>query len=212
MNNSGKIGCGCFVFILVVCMVIAGIFMHPFTLKLIMNQFKYGDKIFQSDVIFVPRFPEDKNGELYVEAFREYWNGNGKVIWVEDDNLLGMNISEIVLKMAKERNIKDGVIKKVDVVVEGKNKTGKIKDYIEKTGVKKVIVIVPEYASRRFHLAYSSSKEDVKVLFLIKPVNISYFNRDKWWKDSLSRDILFNELFLMGALYSDKFKYGEKDK
>ncbi len=212
MNNRGRMGCGCLLFIVVVCMVVAGVFMHPFTLKLIMSQFKYGDKIFQSDVIFVPRFPEDKNGELYVDAFREYWNGNGKAIWVEDDRLLGMSVSEIVLKMAKERNIKEDVIKKIDAATDEKNRARKIKKTIEKTGVKKVIVIVPEYASRRFHLIYGSAKEDPKVLFLIKPVNISYFNKERWWRDSISRDILFNELFLLGSYYSYKFKYGDNDK
>jgi len=115
MNNKGRVGCGCLIFILVVCMVGAGIFMHPFTLKFIANQFRYEDKIFQSDVIFVPRFSEDKNGESYIEAFREFRAGNGKAIWVEDDKLLGMNISEMVLKMAKERGIKDGVIKKIEI-------------------------------------------------------------------------------------------------
>jgi hypothetical protein len=211
MNNKGKIGCGCLVFVLVVCMVGAGIFMHPFTLKLIANQLKYGDKIFQSDVIFVPRFPEDKKGELYIEAFREFWSGNGKAIWVEDDKLLGMSISEMVLKMARERNIKDGVIKKIEVDGEGKTKAGKTREYIEKTGVKKVIVIVPEYASRRFHLIYGSSKDNDKVLFLIKPVNVSYFNKDKWWKETASRGIFLKELFSMGSYYSDKFKYGAKN-
>jgi len=212
MNNRGRAGCGCLIFILVACMVGAGIFMHPFTLKSIANQFRYEDKIFQSDTIFVPRFSEDKNGEIYTEAFREFWAGNGKAIWVEDDKLLGMNISEMVLKMAKERGIKDGVIKKIEVGSKGKIKTGNTKEYIEKAGVKKVIVIVPEYASRRFHLVFGSTKDDEKVLFLIKPVSVSYFNKDKWWKDALSRNILFNEFFLMCSYYFDKFKYGFKER
>jgi hypothetical protein len=193
-------------------MVGTGIFMHPFTLKFIANQFKYEDKIFQSDVIFVPRFSEDKNGELYIATFREFWAGNGKVIWVEDDKLLGMNISEMVLKMAKERDIKDGVIKKIEVDGEGKTKAGKTKEYIEKTGVKKVIVVVPEYASRRFHLVFGSPKDDEKVLFLIKPVSVSYFKKDKWWKEPVSRDILLKELSFIGSYYFDKFKYGVKER
>lgn len=212
MNNKGRVGCGCLIFILVVCMVGAGIFMHPFTLKFIANQFRYEDKIFQSDVIFVPRFSEDKNGELYIATFSEFWAGNGKAIWVEDDKLLGMNISEMVLKMAKERGIKDGVIKKIEVDGEGKTKAGKIKEYIEKTGVKKVILVVPEYASRRFHLVFGSPKDDEKVLFLIKPVSVSYFKKDKWWKESVSRDILLKELSLIGSYYFDKFKYGVKER
>jgi len=212
MNNKGRVGCGCLIFILVVCMVGAGIFMHPLTLKFIANQFRYEDKIFQSDVIFVPRFSEDKNGESYIEAFREFRAGNGKAIWVEDDKLLGMNISEMVLKMAKDRGIKDGVIKKIEVDGEGKTKAGKTREYIEKTGVKKVIVVVPEYASRRFHMVFGSPKDDEKVLFLIKPVSVSYFKKDKWWKESVSRDIILKELSLIGSYYFDKFKYGVKER
>jgi hypothetical protein len=212
MNNKGKVGCGCLIFILVVCMVGAGIFIHPFTLKLISNQFRYEDKIFQSDAIFVPRFPEDKNGELYTATFREFRAGNGKEIWVEDDKLLGMNISEMVLIMAKKSGIKDGVIKKIEIDGEGKTKAGKTREYIEKTRVKKVIVVVPEYAARRFHLVFGSPKDDEKVLFLIKPVSVSYFKKDKWWKEPVSRDVLLKEISLIGSYYFDKFKYGVKER
>ena len=113
MNNKGKVGCGCLVFILVICMVLAGISMHPISLKFIGNQFRYEDKIFQSDIVLVPRFSEDKNGELYIEAFREFWAGNGRGIWLEDDKILGISVSEIVMKQAKERGIKEGIIKKI---------------------------------------------------------------------------------------------------
>jgi len=212
MNNKGKLGCGCLIFILVVCMVVAGISMHPISLKFIGSQFRYEDKIFRSDVILVPRFPEDKNGELYIEAFREFWAGNGKEIWLEDDKILGMSVYEIVLKLAKERGIKDGVLKKIGQNTEEKNKSETLKRYIEKTGALKVIIIVPEYASRRFHLLYSSNKDSEKSLFLIKPVAIASFKKDKWWKDTSSRELLMNEFFLICSYYFNKFKYGAKEK
>ena len=64
---------------LIIIMVLTGALIHPISLSIIGNQFRYEDKIFTSDVIFVPRFPEDRNGELYVEAFRNYgwkWKTN----------------------------------------------------------------------------------------------------------------------------------------
>ncbi|MCK7468493.1 MAG: hypothetical protein MZU91_10590, partial [Desulfosudis oleivorans] len=67
-------------FVLIVIMVLTGALIHPISLEFIGNQFQYEDKIFTSDAIFVPRFPEDRNGELYVEAFRDYSAGNGKLI------------------------------------------------------------------------------------------------------------------------------------
>ena len=168
MNNKGKVGCGCLVFILVICMVLAGISMHPISLKFIGNQFRYEDKIFQSDIVLVPRFSEDKNGELYIEAFREFWAGNGRGIWLEDDKILGISVSEIVMKQAKERGIKEGIIKKIGQNNGDKDKIEALKKHIERTGAHKVIIIVPEYASRRFHLLYSSNKKNEKSLFLIE--------------------------------------------
>ncbi|HNQ64213.1 MAG TPA: hypothetical protein PLT06_03745 [Syntrophorhabdaceae bacterium] len=212
MNNKGKVGCGCLVFILVICMVLAGISMHPISLKFIGNQFRYEDKIFQSDIVLVPRFSEDKNGELYIEAFREFWAGNGRGIWLEDDKILGISVSEIVMKQAKERGIKEGIIKKIGQNNGDKDKIEALKKHIERTGAHKVIIIVPEYASRRFHLLYSSNKENEKSLFLIKPVAISAFKKDKWWKDTSSRELLLNEFFLICSHYFNKFKYGTKDK
>jgi len=211
MNNRGKAGCGCLIFILVACMIITGILVHPFSLKTIGSQLRYEDKIFPSDVIFVPRFFEDKSGELYTEAFREYWAGNGKTIWIEDDKILGMSILDIVAKTAQTRGIKEGVLKKIAVEGEGRIKVNKTQEAFSKIGVKKVIILVPEYASRRFHLLYSPPKEGAQTVYLIKPVNVSYFKKDKWWKETMSRDMFLKEISYMTSYFLERFKYGEKN-
>ena len=210
MNSKGKVGCGCLVFILVVFMVATGIFVHPFTLRTIADQLKYGDKIFPSDVIFVPRFFEDKNGELYTEAFREYWAGNGKAIWIEDDKILGMSILDILTKIARTRGISEGIMKRLETEGEGTAKIKKIQETFARIGVKRVIVLVPDYASRRFHMFYSASK-DGKVSYLIKPVSVPYFQKERWWKEPISRSILLRELSYMASYYLERFKYGEKE-
>jgi hypothetical protein len=210
MNNKGKAGCGCLIFILVACMIIAGILIHPFSLRTIAGQLRYEDKVFPSDAIFVPRFFEDKNGELYTEAFREYWAGNGKTIWIEDDKILGISILDIVAKTAHTRGIKEGVLKKISLEGEDRMKVNKTQEAFLKAGIKKVIVLVPEYASRRFHLFYGSSKDSVQVVYIIKPVSMSYFKKDKWWKETMSRDMFLKELSYIVSYYLEKFKYGEK--
>jgi hypothetical protein len=210
MNNKGRAGCGCLIFILVVFMVITGILVHPFSLRTIGSQLIYEDKIFPSDAIFVPRFFEDKKGELYTEAFREYWAGNGKNIWIEDDKILGISILDIVAKTAHTRGIKEGVLKKLEMEGEGSIKVKKTQEAFSKIGLKKVIILVPEYASRRFHMFYSSSKNGGQVVYLIKPVNMSYFKKDKWWKEPMSRDMFLKELSYMISYYFERYKYGEK--
>jgi len=212
MNHKGVAGCGCLIFILIVIMVLTGALMHPISLRFIGNQFHYEDKIFTSDAIFVPRFPEDRHGELYVESFREYSAGNGKLILVEDDTILGTSVVELVNKMAKTRNVKEEGIRKIVASGEGMIKAQRVKEQIERQGLKKVIIIVPGYASRRFHLMYGSSKTDGRTLYLIKPVPITFFKRDNWWKDSDSRGVLANEIFAIGSYYLQRFKYGEKEK
>jgi len=212
VSSKGKAGCGCLFIILVIFMVLAGIFVHPFTLRTIGRQFRYEDKVFKSDIIFVPRFNEDKNGEIYMDAFREYWSGNGNTIWIEEDNLLGISMLEIVTRMAKARGIKADVIKKMEVKGEDEERVARIKEGFVKSGVKKVIIVVPEYASRRFHLIYNSSQYSNNIVFIIKPVTVSYFKMDRWWKDSGSRMILIREIGAIGSFYFNRFKYGEKKK
>jgi hypothetical protein len=211
MGSKGKAGCGCLLFLLVICMVCVGIFIHPFTLKTIGGQLVYQDKVFPSDVLFVPRFPEDSSGELYAEAFREFWAGNGKTIWIEDDRILGMSILDIVAKMAKSRGVPEGTLKKLEVEGEGTAKINGIEAAFSKMGAKRVIILVPEYASRRFHMIYGSLNDGSKVSYLIKPVNVSYFKKDRWWKESLSRGMLFREASYMVSYYIERFKYGEKE-
>ena len=212
MTNKGIAGCGCLIVVLIVIMVLTGVLIHPISLRFVGNQFRYEDKIFTSDVIFVPRFPEDRNGELYMEAFRDYSAGNGKLIFVEDDAILGTSILELLNKMAKTRNVKEETLKKLGASGEGLIKAQKIREQLERQGIRKVIILVPEYASRRFHLMYDSSKTDGRTIYLIKPVNVTFFKRDKWWKDSDSRSALANETAAIGSYYLQRFKYGDKEK
>lgn len=212
MSNKGLAGCGCLVVILIIVMVLTGALIHPITLRFIGNQFRYEDKIFTSDAIFVPRFPDDKSGELYIEAFREYSAGNGKVILVEDDTILGTSIVDLVQKMARVRNVKDDAVRKVATHGDNLLQAQKTKDLLEKQGLRKVIILVPEYASRRFHLMYGSSKTEGKTLYLIKPVHVKFFKNDRWWKESDSRAALTNEIFALGSYYLQRFKHGEKEQ
>jgi hypothetical protein len=64
--------------------------------------------------------------------------------------------------------------------------------------MKKVIVIVPEYASRRYHVIYS--RDTSGVLYMIKPLKVSYFQSDHWWRDDISRGLMARE-----AYYSLKY-------
>jgi len=209
MGQHGKVGCGCLIFILIVCMVIAGIFIHPLTLKMIGKQFRYEDKVVQADIIFVPRFIEDRNGELYTESFRDYWAGNGKAIFVEEDKIFGVSLTELIQKMAKGRGIKESVVKGLEAEGGEVLRAAKIKEKFAGMGYKKIIIIVPEYASRRFHLLYNSSQGDAKVVYMIKPVTVTYFTMDRWWKESTSRFIVMKEFYNMGFYYLARFKYGE---
>jgi len=209
MGKHGRIGCGCLIFILIVCIVIAGVFIHPLSLKMIGKQFRYEDKIVQADIIFVPRFIEDKGGELYAESFREYWAGNGKTIFVEEDKMFGVSLTDLIQKMAKARGIGENVLKGLETDGEEVLKAAKTKERFAGMGYKKVIVVVPEYASRRFHLLYGSSQGDAKTTYMIKPVAVTFFNMDRWWKESISRLIVTRELYNIGFYYFARFKYGE---
>lgn len=209
---KGKAGCGCLIFILIVIMVLTGLFMHPLTLKFLGNRFSYEDKASPSDAIFVPRFPEDKEGELYVEAFRDYWAGKGKIIWVEDDKIFGISIIEMIHRMARSRNIKEDAIRQMDLEGEGQAKAAKARERFHHLKYKTVIVLVPEYASRRFHLLYNSSQNDGKTVFLVKPVSVSSFKRDSWWKDAASRSLMCHEVVSLGSLYLRRLEYGKEEK
>ena len=201
MGNRGKSGCGCLIFCLVLCMICAGLLIHPYSLRLIAKQLRYEDKIIPADVVFVPRFVEDRNGETYVDAFREYWAGNAKAIYAEEDKVFGVSMQELLARAAKAKGIKEAVVKSISAEGEDSGKYYKIRGKLRAMGYKKVIVLVPEYASRRFHLIFS--KGDDKTLFMIKPVEVSSFKRDKWWKDSSSRLIFLKEVYELGFTYYD---------
>ncbi len=212
--EKGKAGCGCLLFLLVVCMVVAGVLIHPFSLRVLAGRFIYADRIVPCDAIFVPRFEEDRTGEVYVEAFREYWAGNGKAIWIEEGHVLGLTMKDIVTRMAKARGIKEGVIKAVDIEGDDRAKAEEVKETLAKQGIRRVVLVVPQYASRRFHLLYDSEgpRAGGSPLFLVKPVEVPYFKADKWWKDDLSRGVMEHELYELSLLYVNRFKPGAKDE
>jgi len=206
VKQDGKAGCGCLFFILICFLVAIGLSVHPISLRLMGNQFRHEDRIFPSDGIFVPRFDEDKNGELYVEAFREYWAGNGKIIYIEEEKILGTSILEPVRQMARQRGIKDDAVRKVEVQGDNFERTAKIKKIFAAMGLRKVIVLAPEYASRRFHALFGDSPGAGRTVYLIKPVSVTYFKKDGWWKEGRSGMLLLKELSSMASFAVDRFR------
>lgn len=206
MDQNGKTGCGCLIFLLVAFMVIVGILIHPFTLRIVASQLRYEDKPFASDAIFVPRFFADTQGELYEEAFREYWAGNARTIYVEEDRVMGMSLYELVQKMAKERKVPKDAVKRLAVQGDTKAKIAAIKANFEASGIKRVIILVPEYASRRYHIIFNSSAEKANVIYLIRPVTVSYFKKDRWWKDSATRELIYSELISISSYYIERLR------
>ncbi|OPY60529.1 MAG: hypothetical protein A4E57_04437 [Syntrophorhabdaceae bacterium PtaU1.Bin034] len=71
--------------------------------------------------------------------------------------------------------------------------------------------MVPDYASRRYHLLYGSSDSEGAILFFVKPVSVSYFKTDKWWKNDVSRAMMAREFYRTGLFYANRFKYGGKE-
>lgn len=208
MNKDGKGGCGCLITILIVFLILLGLAIHPLSLRFIGRQFVYTDKIFASDVIFVPRFAEDKNGEVYDAAFREFSSGNGKFIWIEDEMIFETSLAEIIGKKARLKGIKDDAIRKIEISGHGQAKADKIKAAFAREGIRKAIIIVPEYASRRFRLLFGDSGNDGKTLFLVKSARVSFFTTDGWWKVAKSRVLLAEELSLIASSYFDRIKKG----
>ncbi len=207
--DQGRAGCGCLVVVLVICMVAAGVMIHPVSLKFMAGRLQHEDKIVPGDVIFVPRFAEDKNGEVYAEAFKEYWAGDGKAVWIEDDRVFGLALQDIVGRLARERGIKEDVIRGIQLEGEENAKAEKVKAICRAKGLKRVVIVVPEYASRRFHLLYNSGSAG-PVLFLVKPVTVSYFRADRWWRSDVARMLMGRELYAFGKAYIGRFKHNDK--
>lgn len=206
MNNKGKTGCGCLVGILVIIMVVAGLGFHPLSLKSFAKLLRYEDTITAADAIFVPRFPEDKTGELFSDAFREYFAGNGRTIYVETEKVPGKDVGNSLHQMAVARGVKENVVKTVYTGQTDENRTSLIKDKLAAAGLKKVIIIVPEYASRRYHMMYA--RDTARTLYMIKPLKVSYFPSDRWWRDDLSRSVMAREVYYSLAYY---YKLLKKD-
>lgn len=211
-SPAGRAGCGCLIMVLVVFLVIAGLMMHPFALRLLGDRLVYKDPIVTSDAILAPYFPEDKNGELFMDAFREFWAGNGKFILVEEQRVFGLSLTELVRRLAAERGIKEPVVRKLDVDFATPGNPLHLKEKVSALRLNKVIVIVPDYASGRFHAAFDASKDNEKTIYLIRPVSMSYFSRERWWKNAATRGIVASEIYGTLSLYTNRFTGGKKDK
>ena len=141
----------------------------------------------------------------YSDAFREYFAGNGRAIYVENDRLLERDIGVIVTRMAQDRGVKERVIKTVDSGNGTAARQSGIKKKLKAAGLKKVIIIVPEYAARRFHMMYS--RDTGGTLYMIKPLKVSYFQGDSWWRDSLSRALTAHEMYtVLMDYYKERIK------
>ncbi|MHB8108545.1 MAG: SGNH/GDSL hydrolase family protein [Syntrophorhabdaceae bacterium] len=201
IGNKGRAGCGCLLTTLIIIMIIAGLGFHPVTLKYTAKYFRYEDKIFPADALFVPVFPEDNTGEVYADAFREYFSGNTRMIYVETDRILGNDTGNMVLRMAKERGVKESAIKLIPAGNNAPVTTDTIKKTLKNAGARKIIILVPDYASRRYHAMYPSDNDPSGIVFMIKSLRVSYFRSDKWWRDELSRALLARESYNLLVYY-----------
>lgn len=211
-NHKGGIGCGCLLFVLIICMIIAAALIHPFSLRFLGNRFSYHDKIMPSDAIFVPRFVEDKDGEVYIDAFRQYWEGNGKSIWIEDDRVFGFTMKDIVIRMAQQRGIKAGVIHSIELKGDDIAKASQVREVLAQHEIRRVVLVVPEYASRRFHSLYGTGESEAgrPGIFLVKSVDVPYFQPDRWWRSDESRSMMMREMYRLAAMTLGGFKSGDK--
>ena len=115
--------------------------------------------------------------------------------------------------MAKARGIKEGSVKALDLDGDEAAKAEEVKETFARRGVRRVLVIVPEYASRRFHRLYGSGGSgQEKVLFLIKPAKVSYFKSDRWWKGPASRSLVEREASELALSYVNHLRGGKKEK
>ena len=204
-SSRGRSGCGCLIMILVVFLVVVALMMHPLSLRILGDRLVYKDTIVTSDAVLVPYFPEDRNGELFMDAFREFWAGNGKLILVEEQRVFGLSLTDIVQRLAAERGIKEPVVRKVDVGADNAGNPQRLKEKVSALHLRKVIIVVPDYASRRFHAVFNDSEGPGKSLYLIRPVTMSYFASDKWWKNATSRTIAAKEAYLMISQFLGRF-------
>lgn len=208
-KEEGKVGCGCLFFLFLLFLVVFGILFHPKTLRFIGGQLIYRDKILFSDVLYVPRFSEDSDGELYLAAFEELKKGNGRWIWVEDYELLQTSVVNILRRLAKERGVKEDLIKGIRLNGKESEKWKKLIELCKKERIRRVVVFVPEYSSRRYHIMLTG-RSNGEVVFLINPVKLAFFNQERWWKESKSREAILKEYVEIISLYSEKFKYGRQ--
>ena len=95
--------------------------------------------------------------------------------------------------MAQDRGVKENAVKTVNPGNRDVMRPSEIKKKLKAAGLKKVIVIVPEYAARRYHREYS--RETGGTMYMIKPLKVSYFKSDSWWRDSLSRALTAHEVY-----------------
>jgi hypothetical protein len=193
-------------------MILAAALIHPFSLRFLGNRFHYQDRITSADIIFVPRFVEDKAGEVYTDAFRQFWEGNGRSIWVEDDFVFGFTMKDIVIRMAQQRGIKASAIHSVGLSGDDSAKASQGREVFAKQGIRRVVLVVPEYASRRYHSLYSSEGSGAgdSIVFLVKPVDVPYFRSDKWWRNNESRSIMMREICRLGSMTLSHIGFGSK--
>jgi hypothetical protein len=129
---------------------------------------------------------------------------------VEDDRLFGFGMKDMVGRMAKERGIKEGAVHALAVEGNDAAKAQRARAELLKQGIKKIVLVVPGYASKRYQLLYTPAKGEDSMLVLVKPVSVSYFKADKWWSDDLSRTLMGREFYRTGLFCIKRFTHDEK--
>jgi hypothetical protein len=138
---------------------------------------------------------DDFVSERLIEAAKLVQSGLGASLWVTCPTLYGVSECEIGKAFLTQAGFRAPTLQAIQTTFQPETAEARLAaEQLSSRGIKSVVVVVPDYESRRLDGIYRRICAQRGIVARTLAVSTPQFNADNWWQARQSRKVFFDEM------------------
>jgi hypothetical protein len=145
---------------------------------------------------------DDFGSERLIEAAKLVESGLGPSLWVTCPTSYGVSECEIGKAFLRRAGFRASTLRAVQTTLQPETAEARLAaEQLSSMGIKSVVVVVPDYKSRRLDRLYRRICAQRGIVARTLAVSTPQFNADNWWQARQSRKLFFHEMIRWTGIF-----------
>jgi hypothetical protein len=145
---------------------------------------------------------DDYGSERLIEAAKLVQSGLGASLWVTCPTSYGVSECEIAKAFLTRAGFRASTLQAVQTTPLPETAEARLAaEQLYSMGIKSVVVVVPDYKSRRMDRIYRRICAERGIVARTLAVSTLQFNADNWWQARQSRKLFFTEMIRWTGIF-----------